>query len=146
MYTRRQNIKKTCMNHSDQLRRSRRHQFSAVLVLNRIFFHAKEDVYDLLTVCQGDCTLLAPTFLRRRLGADVLAPRRFGADVLAPIQFGAKMFGGRRFGAVPFWRRDILAPIRFGAGTVWRPTFWRRDVLAPDTFFTEIFGCGILLR
>ena len=77
---------------------------------------------------RGECPVLAPTFWRRRFGADVLAPRRFGADVLAPRRFGADTFWRRRFGAKTFWRRDVLAP----------------DVLAPGCFGAHTFFYGFL--
>ena len=66
---------------------------------------------------------LAATFGRRPSGAEGLTPA---------IQ------------RQKFWGRDVLAAIRSGVRTVWRPMLWRQCILAPKTFDTETVLIGVL--
>ena len=63
--------------------------------------------------------VLAPMFRRRHFGAAVSAPACWHRDILVPWRFDAKTVWRKHFGAEIFWRWNILAVRRFGAGNFW---------------------------
>ena len=63
--------------------------------------------------------VLAQMFWRHHCGAAVSAPACWHRDILVPWRFDAKTVWRKHFGAEIFWRWNILAVRRFGAGNFW---------------------------